>query len=290
MVDVGACRLCGGVRWTLRFREGIHEVRRCEDCGLVWVSPRRDEAGLQALYSGEDYWRSDSPKECGYADYRGDEERYLETFRLRLDRALRDGPRGGRALDVGCAAGYCLRVLAERGFAVKGVELSPVIAREAQAHLGQDAVHVGTLETSPHAPGSFDLITLWDVVEHVIDPHALLRRARELLAPGGLLVLETQDVESPFARILRRRWHHYKHSEHLYHFAPATIRRLLTDSGFRVEALTHRYAGKHVSGAFVAERSGRVHPALPRVLGPLGRLGGVYVNVFDEMLLLARAA
>lgn len=290
MVEVGACRLCGSTDWAARFREGVHEVRRCADCGLVWVSPRRDEAGLQALYGEEQYWRSDSPKECGYADYRADAERYLETFRLRLDRALRGGPHSGRALDVGCAAGYCLRVLADRGFAVDGVELSPVIAREARARLGEDAVHVGTVETSPHAPGSFDLITLWDVVEHVVDPHALLRRARELLAPGGLLVLETQDVDSPFARLLGRRWHHFKHAEHLYHFSPVTIRRLLADCGFRVEELTHRHAGKHVSGEFVAERSGRVHPALPRLLGPLGRLGSVYVNVFDEMLVLARTA
>jgi hypothetical protein len=131
---------------------------------------------------------------------------------------------------------------------------------------------------------------MWDVVEHVPDPHALLRRARELLAPGGLLVLETQDVRSPFARLLGRRWHHFKHHEHLFHFSPATIRRLLADTGLTLDALTHRHAGKHVSGGFVAERSGRLHPALPRLLGPLGRMDAVYVNVFDEMLVLARAA
>ena len=290
MVEVGACRLCGSTGWTPRFRDGEHEIRDCDACGLVWVSPRRDEEGLAALYGSEDYWRSDAPKECGYGDYRADEERYLATFRLRLDRALRDGPRSGRALDVGCAAGYCLRVLAERGFEVCGVELSPVIAAEARRHLGDDAIHVGTLEGAPLEPGSFDLITMWDVVEHVVDPHALLRRARELLAPGGLLVLETQDVRSAFARLLGRRWHHYKHAEHLYHFSPGPLRRLLLDTGFRVETLTHRHAGKHVSGAFVAERSGRVHPSLPRLLGPLGRLDGVYVNVFDELLVLARGA
>lgn len=290
MVEVGACRLCGSTGWTPRFGDGEHEIRGCDACGLVWVSPRRDEAGLAALYGSEGYWRSDAPKECGYGDYRADEERYLATFRLRLDRALRDGPRRGRAVDVGCAAGYCLRVLAERGFEVHGVELSPVIAEEARRHLGDEAIHVGTLESAPLQAGAYDLITMWDVVEHVVDPHALLRRARELLAPGGLLVLETQDVRSAFARLLGRRWHHYKHAEHLYHFSEGPLRRLLADTGFRVETLTHRHAGKHVSGAFVAERSGRLHPALPRLLGPLGRLDGVYVNVFDELLVLARGA
>ena len=166
-----------------------------------------------------------------------------------------------------------------------------MIAREAQERFGSDAVHVGTLDSAPHAPESFDLITLWDVVEHVPDPGALLARARELLRPDGLLVLETQDVSSQFARVLGRRWHHYKHDEHLYHFTPATITTLLQGAGLRVDALTHRHAGKWVSLDFVAERSSRLHPALARVLGrAAGRAqgAGAYVNVMDEMIVLAR--
>lgn len=288
MLAVDACMLCGSTGFEACFRQEPHEVRRCRACGLVWVSPRLEGDQLTALYD-EDYWCSDDPKVHGYADYRAEEERYLQTFRLRLDHALRDGPRSGRALDVGCAAGFCLAVLAERGFDVHGVEPSAAIARDAQARVGAGRVFVGTLDQAPHGPRSFDLVTLWDVVEHVPDPHSLLRRARDLLAPGGLLVVETQDVGSAFARVLGRRWHHYKHAEHLYHFSPGTIRRLLGDCGLSVVSLTHRHAGKHVSGAFVAERSGRLHAALPRMLAPLGRMPGLYVNVFDEMIVRARA-
>ena len=284
------CRVCGSERFRSQFREGSHEVRRCDVCGFVWVSPRLDDGELLALYNSERYWRSDSPRTVGYGDYRGDVELYMRTFRRRLGRALRDGPSGGRALDVGCGAGYCLAVLAERGFDVYGVEVSATIAREAAARVGAEHVHVGTLETSPHSPDSFDLVTMWDVVEHVVDPRALLERARQLLRPDGLLVVETQNVNSLFARLLGRRWHHYKHDEHLSHFAPATISRLLQETGFRVEAITPRFAGKYVSGEFVAERSGRLHPALARVLQPLARTGrrGLYVNVMDEILVLAR--
>ena len=292
-VDVTRCRICGSERFRSRFREGRHDVRGCEECGFVWVSPRLDDEALAALYDSELYWRSDAPRHLGYGDYRGDSTLYLRTFRRRLDRALRDGPRRGRALDVGCAAGYCLEVLAERGFDVYGVELSATIAREAKARVGDARVHVGTLEGSPHAPASFDVVTMWDVVEHVADPRGLLERARELLRPDGLLVLETQNVVSAFARLLGPRWHHYKHDEHLSHFAPATVSRLLHESGFHVEALTPRFAGKYVSGEFVAERAGRLHPALARVLRPLAALGrrrGFYVNLMDEMLVLARPA
>jgi 2-polyprenyl-3-methyl-5-hydroxy-6-metoxy-1,4-benzoquinol methylase len=288
---VTRCRVCGSEQFRPQFREGSHEVRRCVACGFVWVSPRLEDAELQALYDSERYWRSDSPRTVGYGDYRGDARLYLRTFRRRLDRALRGGPHGGRALDVGCGAGYCLEVLAERGFDAYGVEVSETIAREAKARVGAGRVHAGTLETSPHSPESFDLVTMWDVVEHVVDPRALLERTRRLLRPDGLLVLETQNVDSLFARLLGRRWHHYKHDEHLSHFAPATLSRLLQETGLRVDTLTPRFAGKYVSGEFIGERSGRVHPALTRVLQPLGRVGrrrGLYVNLMDEILVLAR--
>jgi 2-polyprenyl-3-methyl-5-hydroxy-6-metoxy-1,4-benzoquinol methylase len=282
--------MCGSERFAVAFEEPPYSVRRCGDCGLGWVSPRLSEAGLTAMYADDSYWRSDSPKTIGYHDYRGDEQLYLRTFRRRLDFVLRDGPRGGKALDIGCAAGFCMQALSERGFEAHGVEVSGVIARHAQERLGFDTVHVGTLASAPHPPGTFDLITMWDVVEHVVDPTALLVRARELLKPDGLLVLETQDIDSAFARLLGRRWHHYKHREHIYHFTPATVDALLRSAGFRVQTRTHRFGGKFVSFDFIAERAARLHPALSAALQPITvfKSAAVYLNFMDEMVVVAR--
>ena len=281
---VSACPLCGSERYTTAFEEPPYAVRRCGKCGLGWVTPRRSQEDLVALYADDSYWRSQSPKEIGYYNYRSDEELYLKTFRRRLGFALRGGPRSGVALDVGCAAGFCMAVLRERGFEVHGVEVSETIARHAIDHFGFDTVHIGTLESAPYAERSFDLITMWDVVEHVVDPQALLQEARRLLKPGGLLVVETQDIDSRFARRLGPRWHHFKHHEHILHFTPATVRTLLEQAGFRVEKLTHRYGGKYVSTAFVAERAGR--------LAPLAKLesASAYLNFMDEMVVLSRPA
>ena len=104
--------------------------------------------------------------------------------------------------------------------------------------------------------------------------------------------VETQDIDSRFARATGAAWHHFKHAEHILHFTPSTARRLLEASGFRVEELTHRYGGKYVAPSFIAERAGRVHPALSRMLAPLERLGGrrLYLNFMDEMVLRARPA
>ena len=133
------------------------------------------------------------------------------------------GPNPLKVLDVGCAAGFFLRVMKEHGDQVRGVELSPEIAHLAIQHLGEANIHVGQMADLPEdKPGfethSFDLVTLWDVIEHVPDPQDLLRRAHRMLKPTGVLVIETQNVDSRFAGLLGRRWQHYKHEEHLYHF------------------------------------------------------------------------
>jgi predicted TPR repeat methyltransferase len=180
--------------------------------------------------------------------------------------------------------------MSERGIDAHGVEVSKTIARHAVEHFGFDTVHVGSLQSAPYADATFDLITMWDVVEHVANPRALLIRARELLKPGGLLVLETQNIDSAFARVLGRRWHHFKHAEHIYHFTASSLRQLLGAAGFEVPILTPRHGGKYVSLDFIAERAGRIHPRLSDALAPLRRLQSVslYVNVMDELIAVAR--
>ena len=289
---VDACMLCGSRHFRAEFHEPPYEVRRCERCGLGWVSPRFDQERLAEIYKSDRYWRSPSPKTQGYTDYRADAELYLDTFRNRLRFVLGDGPRAGRALDVGCAAGFCMAAMRELGFETHGLEISETIASHARERFGFDTVHIGPLEQAPYPDEHFDLITMWDVVEHVADPIALLNRARELLAPGGLLVIETQDIDSRFARALGPKWHHYKHEEHIYHFNPSTVETLLGQAGFRVDRLSHRYGGKYVSLHFIAERAARVHPVLTKLLMPLARFGRarMYVNFMDEMIVLARPA
>jgi SAM-dependent methyltransferase len=281
--------MCGSGRFTTAFQEPPYSVRRCNECGFGWATPRLSGSELAALYAREGYWRSDSPRTLGYRDYRAEEARYLNTFRRRLRFALRDGPRAGRALDVGCAAGFCMQVMRELGFDAYGVDVSATIARHAVERFGFRSVHIGTLDSAPFPDRSFDLITMWDVIEHVVDPRALLLKVGELLKPNGLLVLETQNIDSMFARALGRRWHHYKHAEHIYHFTPGTLRALLESTGFSVQSLTPRSGGKYISLGFVAERAARIHPVLSVTLAPLGRFGlSFYCNVLDEMVAIAR--
>lgn len=290
--EIRNCQICGSAERTLKFRDGPFQVVTCTTCGLVYVTPRLQGQALLDIYD-EGYWKSDNPKLRGYADYAREAELYLKTFQKRMALVQRWLPARARVLDVGCAAGYFLRVLQPLGHDVHGVELSPAIAKEAIGAIGADRIHVGTLDDAvaamDHRPHSFDLVSLWDVIEHVPDPQSVLRRIHSLLKPTGHLLLETQNVASLWARLLGPRWHHYKHHEHLYHFTPATIRRLLDDCGFRVVQVGAAYAGKFVSFGFLAERAGRLGRIPGLLAKPLGLLKScnLYVNPRDEIIVVA---
>lgn len=285
------CALCGSSDSRVRFREEPWAVRVCAACGLTYVTPRLADAERLSQVYGADYWRSPAARVRGYADYRGDAQLYRRTFRRRWRRLAPYLPATGRALDVGCAAGYFLDVLREAGWEAVGVEPSTPIAATARERHGADAVLGAPFESADLPPASFDLVTFWDVLEHLGDPVAALRRARALLRPGGTVALETQNVASRFARLAGRRWHHFKHAEHLVHFEPSTLRAALARAWLEVTLMTARDAGKFVRGDFLVERSARLSRLLPRVLAPL--LGGawsLYVNLGDELIVLAQAS
>ena len=117
-----------------------------------------------------------------------------------------------------------------------------------------------------------------------------LRSLAGAVAPQGVVLISTPDAGSPAARVLGRRWHHYKHDEHLYHFDPATVQRLLEQCGFRTLAIGSRLAGKYVSFGFLAERAGRLGSVAGLLAKPLAllRACNVYVNPHDELIVVAQ--
>lgn len=287
-----ACLFCGVHDELLRFSEGVYRVVECKRCGHVYVNPRLPADRLHEMYQ-EEYWTSDRAKEFGYTGYLNDAPLYLRTYAVRSQVIDKYKPQPGSVLDVGCAAGFFLAVMKEKGWRTTGIEISKPMVDYAQNELSLPDMHRGDLLSVDlgDAP-PFDVITLWDVIEHLEHPDEFLDRAVELLADDGILVLETQNVDSRFAKLMGRRWQHYKHEEHLYHFQPESLGRLLAGAGLKIEENTARRGGKYVSLSFLVERLGKVHPALSVLASPLRLVGGVslYVNLADEMIVVASKA
>lgn len=289
--EITACVLCAEKDRKFLFRDGPFGVYRCASCELVYISPRLTPQALLRLHE-EGCWNSPIPRVHGYADYRGDAPLYLKTFRKRSKLVQRYFDTPLRLLDIGCAAGYFMAVMRDLGWKVEGVEPSSTIVQFARARFGLDQIVQGTLEAAPWPTRSFDLVTMWDVVEHVPDPVSLLKKAASLLRDEGHLIIETQNIGSCFARLLGKRWHHFKHLEHIYHFSPASMLRLLDEANLEPVTVTPRFGGKYVSVGFIRERATRVHPVMRYLLSPLAPVDrcSLYVNVWDEMIVVARKA
>lgn len=284
------CLFCGVHDEELRFADGEYRVVSCKRCGHVYVNPRLPPSRLYEMYQAE-YWSSERAKEFGYTAYLADAELYLRTYamRSRLLDAYQSKP--GRVLDVGCAAGYFLKVMKDRGWACTGLEISQPMVDHAKQTFGLDDMHRGDL-LNVELPGGYDVITLWDVIEHLERPDLHLARARELLADDGVLVIETQDVSSRFAKLMGKSWQHYKHEEHLYHFHPESLGRLLESVGYEVQENTPKRGGKVITCNFLAERVGKIHPILSTLASPLRLIGerSFYINLRDEMVVVAKKA
>jgi SAM-dependent methyltransferase len=264
-------------------RDG-YAIHRCTGCGLHRVWPPVTPEALAAVYTAAYFQRGDKYSAAAQrAAARNDGNRVA---------ALRGIPAGGRVLDVGCATGSFLLAAAAAGYAVDGVEPAEAAARTAAERLGRP-VHAGPLETLPDDRGGFDALTLWDVIEHVPDPAAVLAGAAGRLRPGGRLVLSTGDIGSAWARLTGVRWPLLTPPQHLFFFTPDAMRRMLTAAGFSSCTIAH--PGKWVTLGFAAfkaaESWGRAARPLVALLkaSRMDRLC-VRINLGDIMTLCAHRA
>jgi SAM-dependent methyltransferase len=229
-----ACNACGASGPRELFQRDGFQIVECAGCGLVYVG--EDPAGIDfaSLYD-ESYYTGG--QEGVFADYVGQAPARRAAARRRLWRLRRLKPRG-RLLDVGCAAGFFLAEAAAH-YTVQGVELSEFSSRFARERFGLDVV-TGTLRDAAYPDACFDLVTLWDVIEHVSDPAAVLTEVARVLAPGGRVVLTTGDIGSAYARARGAAWHLLTPPWHLYFLSRATLATLAARAGLRVEQIAAR--------------------------------------------------
>lgn len=208
-------------------------VVRCGHCGLAYTNPRPTPGTISLAYPA-DY----APHRKANARRNRLPSRFWSRVFGRPCPARRGslpvaGP--GRLLDFGCGGGSYLRRMADLGWRVTGLDISPVVVRTVRAELGCEAV-AGTLPHPELRPGSFDVVTMWQALEHVHRPATVLRAAYELLVPGGKLVVAVPNFDSLPAGWFGESWFGLDLPRHLTHFTPDTLTGMLRASGFRVES------------------------------------------------------
>ena len=206
-------------------------VYRCPECALTFVSPKPTASEISELYASYHV-------DTGQLQLSSKGELHLFHAVLERIRALTESP--GELLDVGSSYGHFMALARGAGFSVKGIEIASEPARSARERLGLD-IDESTLEGSRFAPGRFSAVTLLNVLEHVPDPFATLRECARVARPGAVLVIVVPNLifAYPYFRATRAcglEWavptSAYDVPFHLSLFSPASLRHLLTHSGW----------------------------------------------------------
>lgn len=196
------------------------QVVRCKHCSLVYINPRpRSDTIIDAVSAGEDEVYVSQPKGR------------MVTFEKGLE-LLHKYAKPGKLLDVGCAAGFFVNVAKKAGWDARGVEPNTWLCEFGNKTYGLSNLPM-TLDKAKFAPNTFDVVTLWDVFEHMPDPRSQLKIVNKVMKPDGILIVSYPEWGSIQRKASGRKWW-FLLSHHLFYFDKKTISRMLREEGFSV--------------------------------------------------------
>ena len=229
------CLVCGSTDRTVRYRgsdrmcavPGTFTLVECACCGFLYLSPRPDERELEAYYPPE-Y----SPFQTVGDNVGRFSRRLIELELRRRSEIVCRYASEGSLLDVGASTGDFLAVMRSSGaWDVFGVEPSRIAVERARQVYGLDIEH-GTWSDVIYPPDSFDVVTLWEVLEHLPRPREAVRRVFEQLRPGGYIVMSVPNRDSIDSRLFGSAWSGLDIPRHFSVFRRGDVTRILTDAGF----------------------------------------------------------
>ncbi|MGB1250838.1 MAG: class I SAM-dependent methyltransferase [Candidatus Promineifilaceae bacterium] len=267
------CNLCGADNWRVRFPStlnkastldvdvfrctssgyGTHaQIVECHECGYVYANPTWEPDELLSAY--------ETVEDKVYVAERAGREL---TFRKHLESLeTLSGPANNRTLlDVGAYIGVFVEIARDAGWDAIGVEPSEWAVEEGQ-RLGLPLIN-GTMEAAELQGKQFDIVTMFDVIEHVTDPAGELQKAYQLLKPGGMIVVHTMDIDSLAAKLMRGRWP-WLMSMHIHFFSQRTLSKMLEQCGF--EVLRSRSEGRYLRLGYLATRVNGLNSHLGRLV------------------------
>jgi len=200
---------------------GNEQIVKCKNCGLIYVNPQIKQEEIIKGYAKADestYIKESKARARTFAGCLKEVEKYKKP--------------PAKLLDVGCAAGLFLNLAKMNGWEVYGVEPNKWLAEWGNKNFALK-IKVCSFEKAAFPSNYFDVVTFWDVLEHLSNPKQNLKAAAKILKRGGYLVVNYPDIGSPLARLFGKKWW-FILSIHLYYFTPKTITMMLEKTGFKV--------------------------------------------------------
>lgn len=296
-MEQATCQICGDERCQPyverrdRFSDQVFHYVQCVGCGEVYLNPRPTLEEISAFYP--DHYES-------YETIENQSTRLQQTLLwknqekvLKYVQGFTSGP--GSLLDIGCSTGQFMRVTREHGWSVTGIELVDHAAEIARTRYQLD-VRTGDLDNVPLPSQGFDIITMWDVLEHLHAPRRALEKIRDLLKPNGILAVGFPNLDSYDRRIFGTAWIGWDAPRHLYLFSLPAFQRLFRETGFELAARRCLTGGKGsfflsldfaLSGKKFGAWAQKAKPAISAALWPY-RQWAYFFNKGPGITLIAR--
>lgn len=236
------CPVCSGTTlgkmWQCQDRlthQGTFTICACQTCGFRFTNPYPAQEDIHVFYDSADYVPvSNTTRGLINKGYHVARRIMLRAKRRMVNRLT--GRASGRLLDIGCGTGEFAGIMKEAGWNVQGVEPHAGARQSAIERFHVPVVDVP--EQAAFPDHTFDVITLWHVLEHAHDLNRSMSELARLLAPGGTVLIGVPNYTCYDAAFYKERWAAYDVPRHLFHFAPDTMRRLAEKHGFFVAGIS----------------------------------------------------
>lgn len=232
------CPVCHGLDNYNLYHLAQGQLVNCRNCQTIFYTPRPTPQKLADFYNSDEYrecYQTSAMTGYNFAIVRYQQlskilNQHYPTLLTKKDKHL---------LDIGCGEGDLLTIAAGEGWQITGTEISPQAAAKANQLL-PDRVLTGELINLNLPNNSYDLITIYHVIEHLLDPVSILVKIQQLLKSDGIAFIETPNIASLGAKIKGKKWSHITPPEHITYFQPSSLQYALKQAGFqKVQVFTN---------------------------------------------------
>ncbi len=220
--DKIACPICDGTAFTSLFTKDEEPFVECQQCSLTMINPRPSYANILKGYTRE--------YSQGYINKK---DKKIRRAKRRVRKMKKIMPEG-RWLDIGCSAGFILSVAKSADYETYGIEIDQLGVKHAREIFGLDNIFQGTFEEHYFDDNFFDIITMYDVIEHVQDLNEIVKELKRVLSKNGVIEIWTPDIGHWRVPKSLIEWEAIKPSEHLYYFNKKTLSMILHKHGLKI--------------------------------------------------------
>jgi SAM-dependent methyltransferase len=282
------CYLCRNSNVEKAFEKLGWSISKCSDCKLYRLDFKGSYHKFISDYYNKDFFTGSSQR-AGYFDYEGDRQAEKKNM-LQYLNGITQFKNQGRLLDVGCATGLFMLEAQKKNFKVNGIDVSKYAIDIAKQRFGKNVTQT-SFEKANIRKNTYDVITLFDVIEHVSDPRKVLKKIKNILNENGLLVINTGDTDSLMAKLQGKNWHFFIPPQHFFYFSQRNLTTLLVELGFKVVRVDRK--GKWITLRYLFHLARQIEQS------PLSRFGfslfakiapgkiPLYLNLFDNITLYA---